>query len=163
MQTIKTAILVGLMLLLVAPIFECTSAATTSFSLSAETAQYRYLLPAGTTFNGTINTSGTIRFWASDPNGNQIVNLGLVDDSGSFSFVAQEYGNYTLNFESNMLNSDPVQVTFTYLTNPDITSGAPSSPLNTVLISAVIIVVGSALIIVFIRFRNRKKTAGQQD
>ncbi len=155
MHTNKAVVIFGLILFLFSTTFACASAASTSFSLSAETAYYRYLLPAGTTFNGSITTSGTIRFWASDPNGTQIVNLGLVDKSATFSFVAQQDGNYTLNFENDLINT--VQVTFTYTTNPDISSNnQPANSLNTILILIVLTVIGSIAIVVFMRLRERK-------
>ena len=143
-------------LLLVLAITTLSASATTipTFTLSAQSSQLKYTLPAGTTFNGSISTTGTIRFWVSDPNGFQIVNLGLIDQEATFSFVAQQAGNYTLNFENDLPN--PVQVTFSYETNPDIsTNNSTSIPLVYLTIPIAIAVIGSVLIIVLAR-RKRK-------
>ncbi len=127
------------------------------FTLAASAGQLRYDLPAGTVFNGTITASGTIRFWINAPSGVQIVNLGLVDGYGTFGFVAQQAGNYTLNFENEFFN--PIDVSFSYTTNPDI-GGAPvqSGPnITLLLVVAVVAVVGFALIFVAIRRKNKKQ------
>jgi len=127
------------------------------FTLSASSGQLRYALPAGTTFNGSIQTTGTIRFWVNAPSGAQIVNIGLVDNTATFGFVAQQDGNYSLNFENTL--SDPVQVTFSYTTNPDL-SGNSSNPLQVLsnpLITVIIIVIGSLVIIFLVRRKNKNQ------
>ncbi len=132
------------------------SAATTStFTLSYSGAEIPIALPAGTAFNGTISTTGTVRFWVSDPDGGQIVNLGLTDKADSFSFVATQTGNYTMNFENDLPTS--IQVTFFYVTNPDVTGGNSGTPISYLLIPVVIAVVGSVLILFFGRLRRRKR------
>src|SRR5665647_194236 len=95
-----------------------------AIALSASSSQLPIMLPTRTTFNGSISTTGTVRFWVSAPNGAQIVNLGLIDKTTTFSFVANQNGNYTMNFENDLTN--PIQVTFSYVTNPDISSGSNS-------------------------------------
>ena len=124
-------------------------------TLSASSAQLPIMLPTGTTFNGSISTTGTVRFWVSAPNGAQIVNLGLIDKTTAFSFIAEQNGNYTMNFENDLTNS--IQVNFSYVTNPDISSGNNSSgiPLVYLVISIVIAVLGSILIIFFVRRKNK--------
>ena len=132
------------------------SAATLpAITLSASSAQLPIMLPTGTTFNGSILTTGTVRFWVSDPNGAQILNLGLIDETTEFGFVAQQNGNYTMNFENDLTNS--IQVTFSYFTSPDISSGNNPTgiPLIYLLISIVIAVLGSILIIFFVRRKNK--------
>jgi hypothetical protein len=148
--------------LLLKPLMALSAFATTlpTFTLSGSIAQLSIALPSGTTFNGSISTTGTIRFWLSDPNGAQIVNLGLVDKDTTFGFVAQLSGNYTLNFENDLPNSNPVQVTFSYTTNPDISTGNNSTvtPLIYLLSPIIITIVGSVLIIFLVRRKSRKRT-----
>ena len=135
------------------------SAATTStFSLSSSGMEAPILLPDGTTFNGSISTTGTVRVWVNAPDGAQIVNLGLIDKAATFSFVAAQTGNYTINFENDLPAS--IQVTFSYVTNPDISNGnSTETPLSNLLVPIVITVVGSVLIVFFARYRNKKRAA----
>ena len=60
---------------------------TTKFNLALASNQIQYMIPAGTVFNGSIATTGMVRFWVTAPNGEQIVNLGIIDKTSSFSFV----------------------------------------------------------------------------
>jgi hypothetical protein len=147
--------------LLIASLMSFAVSATTipTFVLSSSGAQLPIVLPKGTTFNGSISTTGTIRFWVNDPNGAQIVNLGLIDKSASFGFISLQDGNYTLNFENDLPNSNPIQVTFSYTTNPDISTGNSSTgtPTIYILISVIVAIVGSILIIFFIRRKGKKQ------
>jgi hypothetical protein len=113
------------------------------------------MLPTGTTVNGSISTTGTVRFWVSAPSGAQIVNLGLIDKTTTFSFATNQNGNYTMNFENGLTNS--IQVTFSYVTDPDISGGNSSTgiPLVYQVISIVIAALGSILIILFVRRKNK--------
>ena len=126
-----------------------------TITLSASSAQLLIMLPTGTMFNGSISTTGTVRFWVSAPNGAQIINLGLIDKAEKISFVANQNGNYTLNFENSL--TDSIQVTLSYVTDPDISSGNNSTGIHPVylLLSIVIAVLGSILIIFFIRCKNK--------
>ena len=110
---------------------------------------------AGTTFNGTISTTGDVRFWVSAPNYAEIVNLGIIDKTTTFSFVAQQNGTYTMNFENDMSNS--IQVTFSYVTNPVIPGSNNSTGISQsyLLITVIIAVLGSFLII-FVLHRKSK-------
>ena len=158
MRKIKNSICIVSSLLLVLAITTLPASATTipTFTLSAQSSQLKYALPAGTTFNGSISTTGTIRFWVSDPNGFQIVNLGLIDQEATFSFVAQQAGNYTLNFENDLPN--PIQVTFSYETNPDISTDNPTSiPPIYLTIPIAIAVIGSVLIIGLARLKRKQR------
>ena len=158
MRKIQTITFTVLTTLLLTSFLFLASADVTvpTFALSSSTTQIPFLLPAGTTFNGSISTTGTIRFWANAPNGAQIVNLGLIDETAKFSFVAQETGNYTLNFENDLPTS--VQVTFSYATDPEISSGNPTgTPLSYILTLIVVTVVGSVLIIYFVRRKNKNR------
>ena len=122
-------------------------------------AQLPFVLPAGTTFNGTISATGTIRFWVSAPTGAQIVNLGLIDKPTTFSFVAEQYGNYTFNFENDLLAANPIQVSFSYVTNPDISDGGSSGTSLSYWITFIAIaVLGSIVIIFLVRRKNKKQT-----
>ena len=144
-------------LLLVSGITFLAAAVTeSSFPLSSSSSQLLYTLPAGTTFNGSIATTGTLRFWVNDPNQSQIVNLGLIDKTTTFSFTAQQNGTYTLNFENDLSNQ--ITVTFSYTTNPDLSGNNPTGPSNNyIIISIIVTVVGSILIIVFARLYRRRK------
>jgi hypothetical protein len=134
-----------------------------AITLSASSAQLPILLPTGTTFNGSISTTGTVRFWVTAPNGVQIVKLGLIDTANTFSFVANQNGNYTMNFENSLIN--PIQVTFSYVTDPDIPSVNNSTgiPLVYLLLSIIIAVLGSILIIFFVRRKNKLYTSEVYD
>jgi hypothetical protein len=156
MHKVKNLICIAASLLLVVATttLSAFAAPIPTFTLSAQSSQLKYTLPAGTTFNGSISTTGTIRFWVSDPNGVQIVNLGLIDQEATFGFIAQQAGNYSLNFENDLPN--PIQVTFSYETNPDIsTDNSTSIPLIYLTIPITAAVIGSVLIIVLAR-RKRK-------
>jgi len=132
-----------------------TTATFPTFTLSQSSTQLHYDLPVGTQFNGSISTTGPVRFLASAPNGTVIVNLGLIDKTSTFSFTAQQSGNYTLNFENDLPTS--IDVTFSFMTNPDISSDKNSGgiPLIFLPIFIIIAILGSFLIIFIIR-RNTK-------
>lgn len=135
----------------------CVSVQT--FTLPSFSATYlQYVIPEGTTFNGSISTTGSVRFFASDPNGSEIVNLGIIDKNASFGFLAQQTGKYTLNFENELPNSD-VQVTFSFVTNPAIQSTNNSSgiPFVYVLTTIEIIVALAVLLIIFFMRRRQSK------
>ena len=146
-----------LAVLLLASLMAVSAFATTvpTFTLSASSNQLQYVLPAGTTFNGTIATTGSVQFWVSAPNYLEIVNLGIIDKTTSFSFVAPQNGTYTLNFENDMSNS--IQVTFSYVTNPVIPGSNNLTGISQgyLLITVIIAVLGS-LLIIFIIHRNSK-------
>jgi LPXTG-motif cell wall-anchored protein len=155
----KIKILTNLVIttLLIMSFMALLASATTlpTINLSASSAQLPIMLPTGTMFNGSISTTGTVRFWVSAPNGAQIINLGLIDKAEKFNFVAQQNGNYTLNFEN--ILTDSIQVTFSYVTDPDISSDNNSTGIQSVylLLSIAIAVLGSILIIFFIRRKNK--------
>ena len=156
MRKVKTLIYLAASLLLVVSITTLSASAITipTFTLSAQSYQLRYTLPAGTTFNGSISTTGTIRFWVSDPNGVQTIDLGLIDKEATFGFVAQQDGNFTLNFENDLPNS--IQVTFSYKTNPETpTNNSTTIPLIYLTLPITIAVIGSVLII-FLARRKKK-------
>ena len=142
------------------PLMALFASATTvpAFTVT-QASQLQIAMPAGTTFNGSISTSGTLRFWVSAPNGDQIVNLALIDKPITFSFVAQQNGNYTLNFENDAPHSNPIQVSFSYTTNPDIYGSNSSTgiPISYLAITIIITVFGSILIIFFVRSKNKNK------
>jgi hypothetical protein len=150
-------------LVVLALLVSFVSAATSTFTVE-QTSQTQFLLPAGTIFNGSISVSSTLRFWVSAPDGSQIVNLGLIDHSAGFGFVAPQDGNYTMNFENGLPYAPPVQVTFTYTTNPDVTSNNNSSAISPtyIVILVVIGVVGAGLIIFAVR-RKKRNTVSKDD
>jgi len=126
-----------------------------TFTLSAQSSQLNYALPAGTTFSGSISTTGTIRFWVSDPQGVQIVNLGLIDQEAAFGFAAKQVGNYTLNFENDLPTA--VQVTFSYETSPEIsTNNYTFIPLAYLSLPIAVAVIGSVLIFILLYFLQKK-------
>ena len=159
MKKAKALTCAVLVALLIMPLMALSASATTvpAFNVSSAS-QLQIALPSGTTFNGSISTSGTLRFWVSDPNGTQIVNLGLIDKTAAFSFVAQQTGNYTMNFENDVPQSDSIQVNFSYSTNPDISGSNNSTgiPLGYLAISIIITVLGSILILFLVR-QNQKR------
>ena len=165
MKKIKILTSISMTTLLIMSFMALLASATTltAISLSASSAQLPIMLPIGTTFNGTISTTGTVRFWVSAPNEAQIVNLGLIDKTSAFSFVANQNGNYTMNFENDLTNS--IQVTFSYITNPDISAGNNSTGIPPVylVISIVIAVFGSILIIFLVRGKNKLHTSELYD
>jgi len=144
----------ALAVLLLASLMAVSAFATTvpTFTLSASSNQLQYVLPAGTIFNGTISTTGSVQFWVGAPNYLEIVNLGIIDQTTTFSFVAPQNGTYTLNFVNDMSNS--IQVTFSYVTNPVI-PGSTGISQNYLLITVIIAVLGS-LLIIFILHRKSK-------
>ncbi len=156
MQKNKLSLYAVLVLLLLLSFTVFSASATTVSTLTvSQSSQIQFLLPAGTTFNGSISVSSSLRFWVNAPSGYQILNLGLVDQSEVFSFVAQEDGNYTMNFENDLPYANPVQVTFSYTTNPDITSNDNSTgiPLTYWLAILLIVIVG-VILIVLLRYRK---------
>lgn len=131
------------------------SATTTStFTVAASTNQIIIDLPQGTIFNSTITTSGTIRVWASDVNGSLVSNLGLVDNSGKLNFVATKGGIYTINFENNVANS--ATVTFSYQTDPELSTGNTSVLPITYLPVFIAITVVGCIVIIYLSRKNRK-------
>jgi hypothetical protein len=161
MKTTKTVACTITALLMLSLIALSASATVVPTFTVTSLSQLPIVLPAETVFNGSILVSGTIRFWISDPSGAQIVNLGLVDDVAAFSFVAKQDGNYTFNFENDLPSSNPVQVTFSFVTDPDIDGGGNPTgvSLGVLPIMVVIAVVGSVAIFFIIRRKNKKHTA----
>lgn len=164
MEKTKLLSLTLLTALLIISLTTLSAFATTvpTFTVSQlSTSEVPIVLPTGTTFNGSISTSGTVRFWVNDPNGAQIVNLGLIDNTAKFSFVSQQNGNYTMNFENDQPNADPVQVTLSFVTNPDISSGGNSTgtPLSYFIILIVIAVVGSIVMFFLVRRKNKNRAS----
>lgn len=165
MKKTKLLISATLAVLLLASLMALSAFATSvqTFTLSASSNQLQYKLPAGTTFNGTISTTGDVRFWVSDPNYAEIVNLGIIDKTTPFSFVAQQNGTYTMNFENDLSNS--IQVTFSYTTNPQIPGSNNSTELSLIylLIIVIIAITGSLLIILIIRRKNKIRPSNVQN
>lgn len=135
-------------------LFTAQAAATSeSFTVTQSTYQVTFNLPADTSFNGSLSTSGTVRVWVSDQNGSLIANPGLVDSSASFSFKAAKDGSYYVYFENPM--SSTASVTFTYQTDPDVTSGDSSLlPFWLLPVFVAITIVGCVLILFFGRRRR---------
>ena len=126
-----------------------------TFTLSSSSTQLHYALPLGTQFNGSISTTGPVRFFLSAPNGTIIVNLGIIDKTTTFSFISQQTGNYTLNFENALTN--PIQVSFSYATNPDISGGSNSGGISLIYLPIFIIIAVFGSIIIFIVARRKNK------
>lgn len=161
MQNSKTATYTTLtILLIIICLTPLVSAATTStFTIAASTKQILLDLPSGTIFNSTINTSATIRVWASDKNGSLVANSGLIDNNAQLNFVAPNDGIYTFNFENNLGNS--ASVTFTYQTNPDVTGDNSSIlPITYLPIFIAITIVG--IFLIFYLTRKNHKNSKQE-
>jgi len=156
MLKVKDLIYIAVSLMIIVAMCTVSASATAipAFTLSTQSSQIKYALPAGTMFNGSISTTGTIRFWVSDSNGIQIINLGLIDHKATFGFVAQQAGDYTLNFENDLPN--PIQVNFSYETNPEIpTNNSTAIPLIYLTVPFAIAIIGSVLIIVLVRQKRK--------
>ncbi len=157
MKKTKLLMSTALAVLLFASLMAGSAFATTvpTFTLSASSNQLQYVLPQGTTFNGTISTTGSVQFWVSAPNYAEIVYLGIIDKTTTFGFVAPQTGTYTLNFENDMSNS--ILVTFSYVTNPVIPgSNNPAGVSQSYLVITVIIAVLGSFLIIFIMRRKSK-------
>jgi len=154
----KTCLLVSVVLaatLLLALVpFSVFALTVPTFSLSESSYRLQYVLPAGTTFNGSIATTGSVRFWVSDPNMAQIVNLGIIDNADAFSFVAKQNGTYTFNFENDLPNT--IQVSFSYVTNPTIPGGGSSGIVWAYLVIFVVVAVVGSVVIIFVIRRTTK-------
>ncbi len=157
MKKTHYVICVTLAFFLLTSLFFSSAFATTvpTFTLSSESSQLPYVLPQGTTFNGSISTTGGVRFFISAPNGTIIINLGIIDKPTTFGFVSQQKGTYTLNFENDLPN--PIQVTFSYVTNPEIQDSNNSTGISPIylLIVVIVAVVGSFLIIFIMRRKDK--------
>ena len=128
-----------------------------TFTLSLSSNQLQYVLPVRTTFNGSVSTTGMVRFWVSAPNEAEIINLGIIDKTTTFSFIAQQDGTYTFNFENDLPNT--IQVTFSYVTDPAIPSNNSTGISTTyMLITVIIAVTGSVLIILVLRHKSKTQT-----
>jgi len=162
MKKTKLLISTALTALLLASLMALSAFATTvpAFTLSAQSTQLQYVMPQGTTFNGTISTTGSVRFWVNAPNEAKIVDLGIIDKTTTFSFVAHQNGTYTLNFENDMSNS--IQVTFSYTTNPQIPDSNNLTGISLIylLVTVIIAVFGSLLIIFIIRRKSKIPSSG---
>jgi hypothetical protein len=161
MKKMKLVVDVALVVLLLTFLTAFSALATTypTFTLSASSNQLQFALPQGTTFNGTISTTGSLRFFVSDPNGAQIVNLGIIDKNTTFSFVSLQSGTYLLNFENDLHNT--IQVTFSYETNPALQGNSNSNGTSLIYLAIPIIiaVAGSFLIIFVVRRKSKIKSS----
>lgn len=161
MKKMKLAVDVALVVLLLTSLtaFSALAATYPTFTLSASSNQLQFALPQGTTFNGTISTTGSLRFFVSDPNGREIVNLGIIDKNTTFSFVAQQSGTYLLNFENDLHNT--IQVTFSYETNAALQGNSNSNGTSLIYLAIPIIiaVAGSLLIIFVVRRKSKIKSS----
>ena len=160
MKKTKFLMSTALAVLLLASLTIVSVFATTvpTFTLSASSNQLQYVLTQGSIFNGTISTTGSVQFWVSAPNYAEIVNLGIIDKTTTFGFVATQNGTYTLNFENDMPNS--IQVTFSYVTNPVIPGSNNSTGISQsyLLITVIIAVLGSFLIIFVLHRKSQTQT-----
>ena len=156
MRKTKLMIFTVLTVILVLPFMVYSaSASTTSTFTVYQSSQIQFVIPTGTVFNGSISVTGTVRFWVNAPDGTQIVNLGLIDSTATFSFVAQESGNYTMNFESDLPSANPSQVTFVYTTNPELPQSGNSATIPLAYwIAIILIAVVGVVLIVFLRYRK---------
>ena len=162
MKKTKLVMSTVLAVLLLWPLMAASAFATTvpTFTLSASSNQLQYVMPQGTIFNGTIATTGEVQFWVSAPNYAEIVNLGIIDQTTSFSFVAPQNGTYTLNFVNDMSNS--IQVTFSYVTTPVIPGSNNSTGISQsyLLITVIVAVLGSFLIIFALNRKSKIPSSG---
>lgn len=150
-------------------VFSAFADTTQTFTLAGSSNQFQFVLPEGATFNGSVSTTGLIRVWVNGPSQIAILNLGLIDKTTTFNFVAQQNGTYLINFENDLSSS--IQVTFSYITNPSVqgisTSGSSSTSqeisLTYTLITVVAAVAGSVVIILLLRRQKKLQTATQRN
>jgi len=136
------------------------AASSTKFTIALSTNQIQFRIPAGTQFNGSIATTGMVRFWGSGPNGTQVVNLGIVDKSATFSFNTTASGIYTFNFENDLPNT--ITVTFTYTSNPPLPETGTGALTTYLLVAIVAVAIGGSLLIIFLVRRKIKKVTELQ-
>jgi hypothetical protein len=123
MKTMRFALTALTLLLATHSLLLTAQASTTeTFTVTHNTYQITFNLPADATFNGSLSTTATVRVWVSDANGSLVKNLGLVDSTASFSFVVAQEGNYHVYFENSLSTS--ATVTFTYETDPELGGGS---------------------------------------
>ncbi|MGD0644207.1 MAG: hypothetical protein ABSA75_04815 [Candidatus Bathyarchaeia archaeon] len=161
MKKTKLLTSTALVVLLLTPLIVLSAFATpvSAFTLdSFSSTNVQYVLPQGTTFNGSITATGSVRFFVIAPNGTEIVDLGIIDKTTTFSFLAQQNGSYTLNFENDLPNS--IQVTFSYVTNPKISGDNNSTGISSsyLLLTISIAALASLLIILILRRRSEIQT-----
>ncbi|MGO8806980.1 MAG: hypothetical protein ACLQO7_10340 [Candidatus Bathyarchaeia archaeon] len=159
MEKIKSLIIAALAIVILGAFFISTAFASdsTGFSLALSSNQIQYKIPAGTMFNGTVATSGWVRVWVTEPSGGEIVNLGIIEKTTSFGFIAQQNGTYTFNFENDLPNT--ITVTFTYTSNPQLPDTNAGIPLTYIIFVGTVAVVGSLLIFFGIRRKTKKVMA----
>ena len=134
-------------------ILSVAASTTETFAVTASTYQITFDLPTGTTFNGSISTSETIRVWVSNANGSVVANLGLIDNNFCFSFITHKDCTYYVYFENPL--TSPAQVTFSFQTEPDLLNGSPSLlPFSLWPIFVIITVVG-CVVLFYLSHRNR--------
>ena len=161
MEKTKLLTFSALIILLSTSMMAASALTTTvpTFTLNFQTNRLQFVLPQETTFAGTITTTGSVRVWVSDPNQAQIINIGIIDKTAIFNFQATQNGTYTINFENDLHN--PIQVTFSYETNPPLlgnnnSTGKTFSMLQLTEIIAAI-VLASLLIFIIIRRINKNR------
>lgn len=153
MKKLRALTIIILVLLSASLMAACVYASTTeTFTVSQATKRYTFELPQGVIFNGSLTSTGPVRIWVSDANGVQLANLGLVDSTGQFSFVATQEGHYYVNFENNVANA--VKVTFTYQTHPEIEN---ISALPVVFLPILAIIIAAVCIVLVILIRRKFK------
>jgi len=147
-----------LAVLIVILVFPAQATEVEPFNLSHSTGQLLYVLSVGSIFNGSVSATGSVRVWMNAPNGDQVINLGLIDVPTSFGFVAQQNGTYILNFENDLQNT--ISVNFSYQTTPELYAGKEDNNPSRVSLSYLIIpillsIFGSALILLVMRRKKR--------
>ena len=154
-KLLTSALLVVLMVILV---FPSQATEVEPFNLSHSTGQLLYVLSVGSIFNGSVSATGSVRVWMNAPNGEQIINLGLIDVPTNFGFVAQQNGTYILNFENDLQNT--ISVTFNYQTVPELFTGEEDNnsyrlSLSYLIVPILLSIFGSVLILLVMRRKNK--------
>jgi len=164
---IITCTLLAALLFVSIGIFSVSAKTTQTFPLAGSSNQFQFVLPAGATFNGSVSTTGLVQVWVNGPSQAAILNLGLIDKTTTFNFVAQQNGTYLVNFENDLSSS--IQVTFSYVTNPSvqgISSGSTSTSqgmsLTYTLITVIAAVAGSTVIILLLRRQKKLQTSAKK-
>jgi hypothetical protein len=144
---------INLLLVVSFLVLSASATSTETFTVTQNTYQITFNLPAGAKFNGSISTTNTIRVLVNDANGTILANPGLVDSHADFGFVAAKAGDYYIIFENPL--SAIAQVTFTYQTDPELSNSNSLIPLSLWPVFVIIAAIGCVLIIYLSR-RNRK-------
>ena len=109
-------------------------------------------LKVGYIITGSVTVSGggnEIKFWVIDPDGNQVINLGIIIRGKSFEFTTQKNGAYYLRFD-NRESTALKNVIISY--DVQMNSNTP----NPYLLEKIILILVLITFLILIYWRRRK-------